>query len=375
MESLPLILQCALLLLGIALSRYLWEVSRSVSSVIIGFASFGLLFYLFIVTVSVFSFDCPFQTPPSLVIRFVVGFATPYWRKLQDTLASSKQKKAQQRPPVVPHDLPLSAITVGTGHELMASINTITCIAPTTVQFPWSITPLFIQEIGAEGDRLDAKCITRLLTMSTDDDVVASIMDFIPEVVWHNGIHDVPLKRIYGILMDCFNLSGLHPVVIPKLRDVAYRSAKAFVHIALQRRCIARHEEQKHESWADLCTNHRILSLQDYNSDSDFKAVLYMVDLTLGHQYVFPWDKLQMKTLHREWMSHVLLYYTWHEGAVHDVVMGFVENSMSVDPRSDILITNCLFIIGLSIGIPFHVNDITVRDKRSVFTSVFPEFR
>jgi len=44
--------------------------------------------------------------------------------------------------------------------------------------------------------------------------------------------------------------------------------------------------------------------------------------------------------------------------------MDFVENAMSLQLPSDIVITDCLFIIGLMIGIPFHVSDITVRDKR-----------
>ena len=67
---------------------------------------------------------------------------------------------------------------------------------------------------------------------------------------------------------------------------------------------------------------------------------------------------------HRAWMSHVFLYCAWHEGQVSEVVVGFVENSMSLKPPSDIVITDCLFIIGLIIGIPFHVSDIIVRDKR-----------
>ena len=83
MEFLPLILQGALVLLGFALSRYLWELNRSASSVVIGFTCFGFLFYLLIATASVFSFDCPFQTPLSLLIRFVIGLATPHWRRLR----------------------------------------------------------------------------------------------------------------------------------------------------------------------------------------------------------------------------------------------------------------------------------------------------
>jgi len=95
----------------------------------------------------------------------------------------------------VPPDLPLSMNTVGRGRELEASI--ITCIAPAATQFPWSITPLFIQGTGEEGDKLDARCINRMLEMSTDADIVTPVMDFIPEVIWHSGIKDVPLKRIY----------------------------------------------------------------------------------------------------------------------------------------------------------------------------------
>ena len=77
-----------------------------------------------------------------------------------------------------------------------------------------------------------------MFVTSTDVDVVASIMDFIPEIIWHSGIKNVPLQRIYDILMDCFDLSEPSPVVVPKSRNVAYLSARAFVHIGLQRRCI-----------------------------------------------------------------------------------------------------------------------------------------
>jgi hypothetical protein len=253
---------------------------------------------------------------------------------------------------------------VGRGHELEASITTLACMAPAVIQFPWSVTPLFIQEAGAEGDRLDARCITRMFVMSTDADVVTSIMDFIPEIIWHSGIKDVPLKRIYDTLMDCFDFSGPSPVVIPKLRDVAYLSARAFAHIELQRRCITQYEEHKRDSWKALCANHTLLSPTDYGPDSDLEAVLFMVDMALGYDDGFPWEQLWMTPPHHAWMSHVFLYRAWHEGEVSEVVMDFVESSMSLKPPSDIVITDCLFIIGLMIGVPFHVSDITVRDKR-----------
>ena len=49
MESLPLMLQAALLLFGCALSRYLWEINMTIALVVLGVTSFGILFHLFIV--------------------------------------------------------------------------------------------------------------------------------------------------------------------------------------------------------------------------------------------------------------------------------------------------------------------------------------
>jgi len=68
MELLPLMQQAALLLLGCALSRYLWEIDTTVVSVIIGVASLGILFYLFIVIAGSASASCPYQTPGSRLL-------------------------------------------------------------------------------------------------------------------------------------------------------------------------------------------------------------------------------------------------------------------------------------------------------------------
>ena len=360
MESLPLILQCALLLLGFGLSRYLWMVNRAASSVVVGFTTSGFLFYLLIITASVFSFDCPFQTPLSLLIRFVIGLAAPCWRNLQQPFGP------KQRPGTLEaqHDFPHSVNCTGNGHEPEAGITALARLAPAAIRFPRPVAPLFTQEVGAEGDRLDARCINRMFVMSTDVDVMTSIVDFIPEIIWHSGIKNVPLKRIYDILMDCFDFSGLRPVVIPKLRDIAYLSAKAFVHVGLQRRCITQSKEHERDGWKALCANHRLLSSVDHSPDHNLEAVIFMVDMTLGHDYRFPWEEIRMTSPHHAWTSHVFLYRAWNEGQLSEAVTDFVENSMSLRPPSDIVITDCLFILGLMLGVPFHVSDITVRDKR-----------
>ena len=55
-ESLPIMLQIALLLLACGLCRYMWSVNITVS---------GVLFYLGIIIAGACSYECPFQTPAS----------------------------------------------------------------------------------------------------------------------------------------------------------------------------------------------------------------------------------------------------------------------------------------------------------------------
>ena len=89
MESLPLMLQVALLLLGCALSRYLWETSMTVASVVIGVTSFGLLLYLFILVVGTAWESCPYQTPGSLFLRYLGSTLHPTVSVLGNILKGS----------------------------------------------------------------------------------------------------------------------------------------------------------------------------------------------------------------------------------------------------------------------------------------------
>ena len=70
MESLPLMLQIALLLLGCALSRYLWEINITVASVVLGTTLFGIILYILIVIAGTASERCPYQTPSAHILRY-----------------------------------------------------------------------------------------------------------------------------------------------------------------------------------------------------------------------------------------------------------------------------------------------------------------
>ena len=331
-------LQFALGLVVAALSLYLWGISHLVSSVLIGFACGGFIIYAIQVT-DVFS-----SAPP---------------RRKYHLQPSTLEAR---RDPRQPRDTPNPG-----RRDLEANIAALACLAPDTIQFPWSVVPIFAQEMEAAREWMDAKCVTRAFALSTDPDLVTSAMGFIPDVIWHCRIEDVPLKCLYDYLVNCFDLSGSGPAIIPGSRDVAYLSARAFAHIELQRRCITEYGGDTRDEWKDIFKEHSPLSPADCGSDSDLKTVLFMVDMTFGYDGGFPWEQVRITPPHYAWMSHAFLYRAWHEGRLSKVVTDFVESSMSYKSPSDIVITDCFFIIGLMIGIPLHINDVTVRDKGSVF--------
>ena len=90
MQSLPLMLQIALLLLGCALSRYLWEINVTVASVVFGFTSFGVIFYLFIVVAGAASESCPYQTPGSHALHYLELKVLGLWSAASSITASSR---------------------------------------------------------------------------------------------------------------------------------------------------------------------------------------------------------------------------------------------------------------------------------------------
>ena len=69
LRSLPLMLQAALLLLGCAPSRYLWEIDTAVASVVLGVTPFGFLFYLSTFVTGTNSKDYPYQTSWANIIH------------------------------------------------------------------------------------------------------------------------------------------------------------------------------------------------------------------------------------------------------------------------------------------------------------------
>jgi hypothetical protein len=81
-ESLPVMLQVALLLLACGLCKNMASINTSVASVLISLTVLGVLFYLGIIVAGTSSYECPFQTPVSIGLRSL-------WKKIGPHLTPS----------------------------------------------------------------------------------------------------------------------------------------------------------------------------------------------------------------------------------------------------------------------------------------------
>ena len=354
MECLPLMLQIALLLLGYALSNYLYSISKVVASVAIGFTAFGLLFYFLIASAATLSYTCPFQTPLSLIFRSLIRFDSEHKKYLERSwkwlrrIFSRKKERPRPNPAGPPGD-----------HiELL--------IADPTKQ----LSPLFDKDTDWDGYTLDSKCIAWMFEKSMDADVIMAIMRFIPEVVWHADIQTIPLERLYDTVLECFDHSTGHPLVIPKLRDKAYLSAKALVHLAIQRKCIGCESDET--VFRSISRRHQIIS-KDFKGDSNLESTLGIIDRVFRNSEPPPmsWHHFSFTAPHHAWMAHILCYRAWHvleKGVpLPDDIKGFILLSLRVEPLPPApVVADCLSTMGLVLGIKPRAVGPLVVDKRWV---------
>jgi len=367
MECLPLMLQIALLLLGYALSNYLWFISRPVSGVLIGFTSFGFLFYILVNSAATLSYNCPFQTPISLILRYMIRFDDQHRRYL---IRSKKwlrklfswRKHKRSRPKSVGGPYGPSRFGTFDGGSHIGDHIELAMASPPNLP-----PPLFNKETDWGGYVLDSNCIAWMFEMSMDLDVTMAIMRFIPEVVWHAEIRTTPLERLYDTVLECFDSSSGRPVVIPKLKNKAYLSAKALLHLAIQRKCIG-HESDK-AVFTSISRRHPIMGSKHYEGESDLESTLGIIDRIFGDSEPMYWQNFVFTIPHHAWMGHILLYRAWdvlrNNYPLPDDIREFVLYSLRLEPPPPApIVTDCLLVIGLVLGIKLHIDDLLVVDKR-----------
>ena len=363
MECLPLMLQIALLLLGYALSSYLYSTSRVVASVAIGFTAFGLLFYFLIVSAATLSYTCPFKTPFSLIFRWLIRFDSEHKKYLEQSWKWLKRIFSHKgRRPRLNSAGPYG---LGTYNPIIGGGSSDHIELP--IVGPANPPPLLFDKETWDGYVLDSKCIAWMFEKSMDADVIMAIMRFIPEVVWHADIHSIPLEMLYDTVVECFDRSTGRPLVIPKLQNKAYLSAKALLHLAIQRKCIGRESDEA--IFRSISRRHQVIS-KYCKGNPDLESTLGIVDRVFGSSEHMSWEDLSFSAPHHAWMAHILLYRAWNalenRDPFPDDTRGFILHSLQVNPPPPApIVADCLFTIGLLLEIKPRTGPLVI-DKRWV---------
>ena len=171
-ESLPVMLQLALLLLSCALSRHLWSINRTVAGVAVTATLLGATIYTCFTLAAILFHNCPYQTPASFIIRFLVS-QTIHKPPLVGLVTASRRFMKEPRRLLRRFRSGLRSVTRGLGCNALRGTPTIPF---TNVTSPIPIfldTSLDLESLGS-----DLRCVAWVLYSTTDDDVIFSTVKF-----------------------------------------------------------------------------------------------------------------------------------------------------------------------------------------------------
>jgi len=307
-------LQLTLLLLGCALSKYLWTIARTVAGVVIAVTTFGVTSYVFLTLTAALCYNCPYQTPPSILTRTVIRYVA--------------------RGAIIPtcslSPLP-SVKTLGwiLGHlrsGIWSVCETFGCVPAVTEeveQIPLAVvvaTHARIFEdffIDWEVCRADARCISWILDSTTDTDVIFSTVRFAADTVWYPEIAGALSPHI---LADLFFNCLLDGRVIPGEEEHASSVGMALasvlsIHLSM---------EPENQTLRELCGRIRNHVEGGPSSEPTFLLVTVILKFIAGtptnmEEYdVTRYIPSHLPTTHKLWLSRVVLQTIWRWRCVRE---------------------------------------------------------
>ena len=342
-ESLPMMLQTALLLLACGLCRHMWSINTLVACILITLAGLGVVFYIAIVIAGTSSYACPFQTPASIALRrpwkkarreahsCIVRSVRSFSRIYRTWNRRFLRLRRQPSPTIVLEDV------------------------QTQRPEPW-LKPKDLEVLRRTGAN-DARCVSWILRSITDPEALDAAIRLAGVVRWFDdGIDADPnYDQIVSTLDACFDSTGK---LYPGARDRAYYSARAMMWIHTLARC-------KSEEFA----NHFPLPTKGHGGpdlDPDLGHLLHV-----HHMAQYP-DLFSLHLLridpghtpsHSQWVSNLLLHLSWARWPSLDNkdVMNFIANKYRTIPQN--VAPNRLLMWCIFLGSPIEEEVLRIQDK------------
>ena len=242
-ESLPVMLQIALLFLASGLCRYMMPINTPVACTLIILTGLGVLFYAVVVVVGVSSYDCPFQTPASAVLRsswktvgpYLTPIILPVWSKARRHFVTSLET-IQLRILRIGFFLPPIGLIIHLPRIVRRRFRN--THLPTTQGGPHSLNPhepppwfapnelAIIQRKNSD----NVRCVSWVLKDITDPESLDAAILLAGTIWWfEDGIDIKPLYDLIVFTFDtCFSSDG---VLHQGSRNRAYYSGRAIMWI------------------------------------------------------------------------------------------------------------------------------------------------
>jgi len=213
-ESLPAMLQLALLLLGCALSQYLWTISRTVAGVIAAMTLFGITSYVLFTLAATLYYNCPYQTPPSILTRTIIRYLTcsdvAFTRSLRSFFAPFTPIRNLRRVLKRLRSGVRAAVRRFGGASALVEGAERIPLAVVMVPPAWDFKGI---SIDWEASKADVRCISWILDTTTDTDVIFSTVRFAADTIWYPEVAGALSPHVladlfFDCLLDGWPISG-----------------------------------------------------------------------------------------------------------------------------------------------------------------------
>jgi len=383
-ESLPVMLQFALLLLGGALSLYLWTISRSVAGVILTFTFFGLALYVFLTLATTFYYNCPYETPLTIIVRTIIE----YLARGGTTFARSLQPPIAPFPSVINLRRILRNLRPGVRRALR-SFRCIPVVPVETEHIPLAdvvVTAACIFEdtsINWEVCKADARCVSWVLESTTDIDVIFSTVRFAADMIWYPEIVGAISPRILvDLFFDCISDGR----VIPGKSEHASSIGMALASVLSTRFNMEPEDEDLRELCEHIYDDIRWVLSPEPLFMLVVTVLIFVLETSTRYRTVLPGEPPRsvpdyLSTTHKLWLSRIVLQTTWRredrwkptdcpnimgKGLLFETLMAENDQSLSI------LRTNCFLTGAIYLGLKIGFRDLYAPDNTCVVSHSFP---
>ena len=397
MESLPLMLQIALLLLGCALSRHLWEINITIASVVLSVTALGVTFYFSIVIAATTFEGCPYQTPGARVLRYILPHIFHALRSAPSTIsvfvsfwfssiiqASSLLGTPIWWWPVLDYPWCSMENIIGNLAGIFIGVFCLSPIALVVDAYRIGIATLWLLAVfcrmtyhwivatSPQVHITDLRCISWMLQTSLDKEVHLSTLKHLESLMATPTSFDPALVTYcFVAFIGCINTSNCEVTITQGLEQLATVSAMCFFHTI------------SHLSIMDPTSS----VLDDINQrytrifppETDFHGhgfshamdVIHRVFIRSADRRRFTWDDYKPPSDEYTLVAQTLekLAKFGHQRTqrtkVPRLILRFALYSLSQDPLPPTpIIANCLSIVAIDLGCDVSYTGAMTLDER-----------